>query len=180
MKKQSAQLLILVTILILCVGGYFAVRSLPEETEVTSESYTVSQIDKETVVEISYLNEGEIIELKKEDDTWSLVSDPSIALEQSKIDTMLGYVCSISTDTVIEGVDSLEEYGLTNPSNTICLTLEDGSAVQFLIGDYMDMTGDYYLLLAGDVNVYTVSSYIPSAFEKSVEDLTATEEESTT
>ena len=39
----------------------------------------------------------------------------------------------------------------------------------------MDMTGEYYALVAGDSKVYTISSYIASIFEKSLDDLIAVE-----
>ena len=177
MRKQNIQMLVLVSILVLCILGYLLVKAMPEEeTQVNSQSHMVTNVIQEDVVEISYLYEGDIIELAKENDMWVVKENMAWNLEQSMIDIMLGYICSITTDTVIEDPQSLEEYGLLNPSNTICLTLSDGGVVQLLIGDYINMTGEYYALLAGDANVYTVSSYIPMAFEKSVEELLVIEE----
>lgn len=176
MKKQNAQMLLLITILILCICGYFIVKSIPEETEVISESYTVSSVAQEEVIGMSYLYEGNIVDLIKEKDTWTVKDNEELSLDQSIIENMLGYVCSITTDTKIDSPEALADYGLSNPSNTICLTLKDESVVQLLIGDYIDMTGEYYVLLAGDANVYTISSYIPVAFEKSVDELIAEEE----
>ena len=174
MKKQNAQMIVLLTVLILCVCGYFVVKEIPEEeTEVASQSYTVSNVDQSNVIGMSYFYEGEIINLAKENDVWILEDDKTLSLDQSVIENMLGYVCSITTDTVIEEPESLAEYGLSNPSNTVCLTLSDESVVQLLIGDYMDLTGEYYALLAGDSKVYTIPSYIAAAFEKSIDDLIA-------
>lgn len=173
MKKQKRQLIIIICILVLCVGGYLGAKNIPkeEDIEVGTENHTVTSINQDEVTEISYLYEGEIIEIIKEEDVFKYKADKSLALDQSVISNMLSYVCSIDTDTVIENPDSLAEYGLTNPKNTICLTLADGRVVQLLIGDYLDITGEYYILLAGDAKVYTVSSYIPASFEKSVDDL---------
>lgn len=39
----------------------------------------------------------------------------------------------------------------------------------------MDMTGEYYALVAGDSKVYKISSYIASVFEKSLDDLIVVE-----
>ena len=176
MKKQNAQMIVLVTVLILCICGYFIVKAMPEEeTEVSSEAYTVVNVDQNDVKGISYFYEGKIIDLVKENEVWTLEEDPELEVDQSIIETMLEYICYISTDTVIESPESLAEYGLSNPSNTVCLTLSDNSVVQVLIGDYMDMTGEYYALVAGDSKVYTISSYIASIFEKSLDDLIAVE-----
>lgn len=179
MKKQKVQMIIVLCILVLGVGGYMAAKNMPKEDETTvvSENHTVTNVAQDDVVEMTYLYEGSIIELVKENDVWKSKEDKSLTLNQTQIETMLGYVCSISTDTVIPDPESLAEYGLTNPTNTICLTLSDGSIVQVLIGDYLDITGENYILLAGDAQVYTVSSYIATSFEKSLDDLIEVVEE---
>ena len=181
MKKQKRQFFIIVCILVFCVGGYLIAKNIPkeEETTVGTESRTVTSITQSEVSGLSYLYEGNIIELIKEDGIWKSSEDKNLSLDQTVISNMLSYVCSITTDTVIENPESLAEYGLTNPENTISLTLADGSLVQLLIGDYLDINGEYYALLAGDTNVYTISSYIPSTFNKSLDMLIVTEEETT-
>lgn len=181
MKKQKRQFVIILFILILCVGGYFAAKKIPaeEETTVGTLNRTVTSVVQENVTELSYIYEGDIIELVKEEDVWKSKEDKSLSLDQTAVTNMLSYVCSITTDTVIESPESVSEYGLVNPQNTISLTLADGSNVQLMIGDYLDITGEYYAQLAGDANVYTISNYIPSAFNKALDLLTVTEEETT-
>lgn len=181
MKKQKKQFSLIICILVLCAGGYFAAKKLPDEekTTVGTKSHTVTSITQEEVAELSYLYEGNIIELIKEGDVWKSKEDMRLSLDQTVISNMLSYVCSITTETVIENPESLAEYGLTNPENTICLTLSDGSNVQLLVGDYLDITGEYYALVAGDTNVYTISSYIPSTFNKALDMLVETQEETT-
>lgn len=181
MKKQKRQFFIIVCILVLCVGGYLVAKYIPEEEETTvgTESHTVTSIVEDNVTGLSYLYEGDIVDLIKEDDVWKSSEDKSLSLDQTVVSNMLSYVCSITTETVIENPENISEYGLNNPQNTICLTLVDGSSVQLLIGDYLDIAGAYYAQLAGDANVYTVSSYIPSAFSKSLDMLIVTEEETT-
>ena len=179
MKKQKIQMIFILCILVLCVGGYLAAKNMPkEEAEtVVSESHTVTNVTQTDVVEMTYLYEGDIVELVKENDEWKSKEDVSLTLNQTLITTMLGYVCQITSYTIITDVEALADYGLTNPSNTICLTLNDGSVVQVLVGDYLDITGDNYILLAGDPNVYTISSYTVNSFQKSLDDLIAEEEE---
>lgn len=178
MKKQNAQMIILLTILLLCVCGYFLVKMMPkEDEEVISDSYTVTNVVQEDVVGMSYLHEGKIVELIKENNIWKVKENCSLNLDQTVIEGMLGDICSITTDTVIEEPETLAEYGLSNPSNTVCLTLSDQSIIQVLIGDYVDLTAEYYALLAGDSKVYTIPSYVAVTFEKSVEELLVKEEE---
>ena len=182
MKKQKKQFFIIICILVLCVGGYFVAKNLPdeeEETTVGTQSHTVTSIVQDNVTGLSYLYEGDIVDLVKEDGVWKSSEDKSLSLDQTAVSNMLSYACSITTETVIENPESVSEYGLTNPQNTICLTLTDGSSVQLLIGDYLDIAEAYYAQLAGDANVYTIANYIPSAFSKSLDMLVAAEEETT-
>ena len=178
MKKQKKQFFIIICILVLCVGGYLVAKNLPdkEETTVGTESHTVTSIVQDNVTGLSYLYEGDIVDLVKEDGVWKSNEDKSLSLDQTAISNMLSYVCSITTDTVIENPESVSEFGLTNPENTICLTLADGSSVQLLVGDYLDIAEAYYAQLAGDTNVYTIANYIPSTFSKSLDMLVAEEE----
>lgn len=180
MKKQKKQFLFIIVILILFVAGYLIAGNLPdeEETVIGTESHNVTSIVQENVTEISYMYEDDIVELIKEEDVWKSKEDKSLSLDQSVISTMLSYICSITTDTVIENPNDVRDYGLINPANTITLTLEDNSSVQLLIGDYLELTGQYYAQLSGDPNVYMISSYIPSYFNKSVDMLIITEETS--
>ena len=181
MKKQRIQIWILLCVLTVCIFGYLAAKKLAKEEaleEVTDEQ-TVTNVEKEKVKELSYLYEGEMIELVKNADVWKAKADSTLELEQELIDTMVGYVCNISTDTVIEEPEELVNYGLSNPVNTICLTLDDESVIQVLIGDYMELTGEYYALVSGDPKVYTISSYIVTDFEKALDDLIVEEESST-
>ena len=180
MKNQKRQFLLIICILILCVGGYSVAKNVPkeEETTVGTESHTVTSITESEVTEISYLCEGDIIELVKEDDVWKSKEDKNLSLQQTTVTTMLSYVCSITTDTIIENPENTDEFGLKNPENSICITLANGNVVQINIGDYLEITGEYYAQIAGDANVYTISSYIPSYFHKSIDMLVETGEES--
>ena len=154
------------------------VKNLPDEEETTvgTQSHTVTSIVQEDVTGVTYLYEGNTVDLVKEDGIWKSNDDKSLSLDQTAVSNMLSYVCSITTDTVIENPDSVSEFGLGNPSNTICLTLADGSSIELLVGDYLDIAQAYYAQLAGDTNVYTISNYIPSAFSKSLEMLVVEEE----
>lgn len=175
MKKQKMQTIILLVLLVICVLGYLITKKMPdeEETQVSSEKQTVTNVDKEKVIGLSYLCEGKIIELTKTENGWKAENDITLELEQETVETMLGYACNITTDTVIDEPEELANYGLSNPANTICLTLEDECVIQILIGDCMEMTGEYYVLLAGDPKVYTISEYIVTNFEKTLEELVA-------
>lgn len=183
MKKQKIQFIGVLCILVLCIAGYFLAKDLKTKQEKAdtedSAKTNVTQVTEDDVVKMEYLYDGKNISLVKKEDTWYDEADQSIVLSQSDINGMLSYACNITASTVIDEPESLDSYGLSNPSNTISLTLSDGSVVQILIGDYLDITGEYYAMIPGDSNVYTVSSYVATSFEKSIEDLLDTTDATT-
>ncbi|WP_320912192.1 DUF4340 domain-containing protein, partial [Eisenbergiella porci] len=79
--------------------------------------------------------------------------------------------------------ENLAEYGLDNPAGTITAVLENGSSVILHVGNKNDITGDYYVRLEGNSQVYAVSSYIVTAFDREaadfIEETPETTEEST-
>lgn len=180
MKKQKIQLIFFAVILILCASGYFLIKNVNEkkaaEKVEDTDTISVTKINQNDVTEIEYIYNGETIDFVKEGDTWKYKEDKTIPILQSEITTMLGYVCSITSDTQIDAPSDLSVYGLKNPSNTVSITLSDGSVVQVMIGDYLSINGMYYAMTTGDSNVYTIPSYTATCFDKSVEDLTETQE----
>lgn len=176
MKKQRIQLILIVIVLILLIGGYFWVKNMNTQKEADkkneSSAVSVTNVVQDDVTEMEYLKDGKTITLIREGTLWYDKEDKGITLQQSDINTMLSYACSISTETVIEQPQELSEYGLDNLYNTISLTLKDSSVVQIMIGDYLSISGEYYAMTSGDSMVYTIPSYYVSAFDKSIEDLT--------
>ncbi len=68
------------------------------------------------------------------------------------------------------------EYGLEEPANTISITTDEGTTVIFF-GFENEFTGDYYIMLENDNKIYMTTSTVVSAYEVTVEDLIAEEEE---
>ena len=119
----------------------------------------------------------------KEDDTWYNADDREMNLDQTEISALINNIDHITTDTVVETPENLAEYGLDNPAGTITAVLENGSSVILHVGNKNDITGDYYVRLEGNSQVYAVSSYIVTAFDREpadfIEETPETTEEST-
>lgn len=71
--------------------------------------------------------------------------------------------------------DTLSDYGLDTPSNTI--TMADGTnTVTLLLGNKNEMLSQYYVKREEEDTVYLVSVSLETVFGKSVGDLTEVEE----
>lgn len=182
MKKQKNQIIVVGVILILLVISYVFVKKMnfDDTTEEETESYTITNLSDDDVVKMQYTNNQKQLEFVKEDDTWHTTEDESLTLDQDAISTMISYACNITCKTQIVKPEDLSQYGLMEPANTIVLTLSNQDTVTIYIGDYITMTGEYYLMKEGDENVYAVDSYYASSFEKSLDDLLVQETDTST
>ena len=178
MKKQKIQLIIIGIILIFVVAAYTIIKNSgsSQEEETKTVNINVTNVTEGDVTELEYIYQGKTMDFVKQKDTWYYKGDKNIPIVQSDITNMVSYACSISTNTVIEQPEELKNYGLENPTNTVSLTLQDGSVVQIMIGDYLSITGDYYAMVTGDSSIYTIASYYATCFEKSIDELTEQEE----
>lgn len=190
-KKQTRHFLYMIIALVVCVTGYFVIDSYchKQKEQEEEESKNIAEENKTVVFEmksvddvtaVSYMADGEKIRLFKDSDgVWKCDAGSEFKINKSIVtSTMLNkFVCVIS-DQIIESPENTAQYGFDNPQNKIAIKKSDGNSYVFTIGAQNKFDTDkYYMMIAGDDNVYIVDSDIPSAFTNSPEDL---KEEETT
>lgn len=177
MKRQKKQFLILVILFILCVAAYVGIRiynqkqSEKEEAKEAAEKITLTDLKSDDITAFSYQYEDQTLEFVKEEDTWYYNKDKTILIDSSKITSMLSGILSVEATDKITDYDSLSDYGLDNPSNTITVTTADGTTT-LKAGSENTMLSEYYLMKDEDQTVYLSSTSVGASFAKSVEDLT--------
>lgn len=186
MDKQKKQLMITIILLLVLVAGYFGVKAYNQnqngEEETESESYILTVIDSDGITSFSYYVEDVLLKYVKSGDEWKYEEDDTVDLDESSVTTLLLKICAITSDTCIADYDTLKEYGLDEPQDTITITTEQGDMVLH-IGNENAFDGGYYVMLDNDTNVYMISGTVVDAFDATVEDLTVeveTETESST
>ena len=96
---------------------------------------------------------------------------------------LLSQISSITTqETVVESPEDLAQYGLEEPFRTIEAKFADGTSVTILAGSESPLLSKYYIQVQDDPNVYLISSYIVTDFDKTAEEFVeeeTTEEEET-
>lgn len=176
MKKQKIQLIVLVVLGLVCVGGYFLIRSLnfEEETEETETVITDFAAEDVTALAVS----GDVtLDFTKEDGSWKENSIPEEPIVQGEVDTLVDRIAHLTTtETVLEAPSDLAQYGLAEPFRTVTATLSDQTKTVIHMGNESTLLGKYYIQVEGDDRVYLVSAYIVSGFEKAPEDFVEEEE----
>lgn len=178
MKKQKIQLLVLLAVCVLCVGGYFLIRSHDFETKEELPEVSVTDFNKDDVTELTVSGDNALKLVKGGDGVWTEASIPEEPIQQESVNMLLSEIDNITTsETVIESPEDLSQYGLDEPFRTITATLSDGTTVTIHAGAKSDLLSKYYVKTEGSKTVYMVDSYIVEDFAKTPQELI--EEETT-
>lgn len=175
MKKQKKQIVVLAVILIILAAAYFILPKVVKEEEETPESYVVTAMESDAVTKLSFTNEGNAYEFVKEDNKWYLEEDRTLSISQETLNNLVEKAGNITSATKIENVTDFNQYGLDSPLHEVQLTA-NGTEHTIVIGDYNDMTGEYYLCLKGKNTVYTVAGTVVTPFATTLEELVEEEE----
>lgn len=181
-KKQFIGICILV---VLCVAAYFGLKvynekaAEKEQQEAEEKKIEAFSIDKEKVNSFSYQVDGNTITFEKEEDIWYYKEDHSISIDQDAISTMLESAAEVTAEQKLENVEDISEYGFDSPTNILTFEMEDGTRT-ITIGMQNEITSEYYIMDNNSDAIYVVQTNLNATFSKSVEDVTAEEEEEST
>lgn len=184
MKKQKIQMILILVVLVLCIGAYFLVSHMAKQEEQkqkdseTGGQTTIVEIDADKVDAFSYEVDGKTYACTRDGDDWKYDDDNSLQLDVNSINTMLEKLNGVIALETLDSYDSLSDYGLDKPQNTISVTVGDKTTT-FYIGDYNDMVSEYYLKMEGDDAVYLVDSTLKDTFSKTVDTLVKEEDTET-
>ena len=185
MKKQKIQMLVIVVILLLCIVAYFlATRYAKQQEQRDKDSETQGQvnltvIDPDDVDAFSYIADGTTYSYTKNKDTWTCENDTSLKMDAYSIATLLGNLKKITAAEAIDDYDSIADYGLDQPQNTITVTCGNETTT-IDIGDYNEMLQEYYIKISGDDKIYLADSTLKDAFSKKPDTMVQQEESTET
>lgn len=185
MKKQKIQMLVIVVILLLCIVAYFlATRYAKQQEQRDKDGETQGQvnltvIDPDDVDAFSYIADGTTYSYTKNKDTWTCENDTSLKMDADSIATLLGNLKKITAAEAIDDYDSIADYGLDQPQNTITVTCGNETTT-IDIGDYNEMLQEYYIKISGDDKIYLADSTLKDAFSKKPDTMVQQEESTET
>ena len=150
-----------------------------QEEKDEEETIVVANVDYNEIVAFSYNYNEEEYDFVKSEEVWNYSQMTEFDVDEALVENMLSVTASLLAQEYFTDYESLETYGLDVPQKTISLTLSDGSAVKFLIGNYNEIMGYYYLMVEGDSNLYMVDDTLLSTFDVSYTNLEYIEETET-
>lgn len=183
MEKQKKQLIAMLAVLVVAVVAFFAVSKISkaqDEAEEETVEYAVNDLDGDAVTRLIFTNStAGTISLSKVGDEWIYEDDKTVDIDESEVESLIGKVAGLTSENKIENVTDLSQYGLDEPTGTIMIS--DGTnSCTILVGSYNTMMTTNYICLESDkTTVYTTKNSYVSAFEVTVDDITAEEETET-
>lgn len=184
MKKRGLAVVTGVLVLCLLLGVYIWLKNRNETQETASEA-TEENEDAEEVVAISKddvsgfsfnIEDGQVTWVK-EDENWILSGQEDFPVDESKVESKLVLLSSITSERTLDGIENLKDYGLEDPVNTITVEMKDGTTHKIVVGDKNPSTNHTYIYLNDEKNViYTVEQNLGELFSGTIYDFSVSEE----
>ena len=178
---KGNMLALLAAVLLVCIGGY-ALLSRPDGNagadEPAEEAITVAAIPAETVRELAWEYAARELVFQTDGTAWTCVSEQHFPMNQesTRFDRMLNALSEVTALRQMDLPGDPAEYGLEVPATVIRVTLEDGTAHNFTVGDRNALAGAYYVQYDGTDAVYLIAPELAEAFSCGLFDLVDTDE----
>lgn len=160
MKKQTRTLAVLAVLVVVCLGGYFALKGWNQAQEEAEHTYLARITD---VSRITYDKDGlEMSFTYDGDGLWTYDGDETFPLNADDLDAIGALFESLEAQKVIREPEALSSYGLDAPRRIVTVEGqpaddESASSVTLLLGDEVD--SNCYVMVEGEEDtVYTISS----------------------
>lgn len=177
MKSKTVKMVLAVAVLAVSCGAYAGVKNYVsvQETQTNEAeedtSTSVVSVSQNEIKSVGFLIDKKEVVFEKDGDSWVKQDEKEFPVNQTMIENAVSSVSSIETDRVLEDVENLEQYGLSNPSNTIKIETTETTEITLRIGDKNESAGQYYVSKDDDRNtVYLVNSAIVEPFMKELYD----------
>ena len=103
---------------------------------------------------------------------WYWTNDREFPLDQAAVEKIVHLVESVHPQQTITDGDTLEAYGLTEPSATLTLTASDGTQTTFDFGRTTIDGDSYYILMNGqETPVYIIADDLYKAISRGIYDM---------
>ena len=172
MKRQK-RMMILLGILAVCTAGTVAVSRIDFEEKMSETQTAIIDIDSADITRLAWNYEEEVSFVRK-DGEWQYEADEKMAVDQELLDEIAENLSQITSDKMVEEVQALSVYGLSEPSYSITVETEE-ETYEIQIGDETFSDGEIYISI-GDDYVYLTDAELTDEIAYSLLDCVQKEE----
>lgn len=166
---KGKTLLCLLALLLLCMGGY-ALLSRPAgdapAAQSPDETVDTLGISRDTVTALAWESAARELVFSRDTGLWHCTSEKHFPTDTDspRFTAMLSALEDTAVLRYLDSPGDPADYGLDAPANTIRVTLADGTEHRFVIGDWNDLAGGYYVCRDDDPGVWVLGPALAEAF----------------
>ena len=172
--KKLQKLVVLLAVLVVLVGAYFAVTYFTKDPEpIDIEEIAVFTAQPDTLSSLSWDYQGQTVTINQTEAGWVVDGQDQFPLDQGLPKVMASRLQKlVGLSTLTEFDPDPKTYGLDQPELTIRIAQTDGNTTTLSIGTYSTAVGGYYLKSdkAPD-KLYIVEESLLTAFRYGLYDL---------
>lgn len=176
MHRQRKQFIAVIAILVIFIGAYVGMHMYNNKQEKKTaakeeaDKTYITKVKAEDITAFSYQYSEGTLTFTKADDTWSCKEDENVDIDESKVTTLLGNLENLEAEEIVENPEDLSDYGFDTPTNVITFTTEEGTTT-LTVGMENSIISQYYVSADSSEKLYLVSTAMPEAFQKPLQDL---------
>ncbi len=164
--KQKRTLLILLTAVVLLIAVLLGVRAAKNRAQQAEQDAAAAAAAAGVITdaassykELSYHNGNATLSFALNDDgQWYWTNDPDFPLDQDYLIKIVNTLSALKPQQTITEGDTLDAYGLDEPSQTLTATSDNGQTTTIALGNATSDGNSYYMLMNGsETPVYIIS-----------------------
>lgn len=172
--KRERKLIILSGVLVVCVAGAVVVSRIDFEEKMTGTETTIVDVDSADITYLAWNYEDDQMAFTREDGEWAYETDEKMSVDQELLNEIAENLSDITSDKMVEEVQSLSVYGLSDPAYNITIKTAD-ETWEIAVGDETFSDGEVYIS-KGDDYVYLTDSVLVDDISYSLLDCVQKEE----
>ena len=172
--KRERKLMILSGVLVVCVAGAVVVSRIDFEEKMTGTETTIVDVDSADITYLAWNYEDDQMAFTREDGEWTYETDAKMSVDQELLDEIAENLSDITSDKMVEEVQSLSVYGLSDPAYNITIKTADDTW-EIAVGDETFSDGEVYIS-KGDDYVYLTDAGLVDDISYSLLDCVQKEE----
>lgn len=160
LKRKNMKRLLLILLALLLV--YFMTSQYMswkenQEQETEKENLSVTNIDEDAILSITYTDGQTTMGFELNDDTWLYDDDDTFPLRQSYMSELVGEIKQLIAERTIDELEPASEYGLEDPTYTVAITDAEGAVTTVKYGK-LTANYNYYVTADGGESVFEIDS----------------------
>ena len=129
--KRERKLMILSGVLVVCVAGAVVISRIDFEEKMTGTETTIVDVDSADITYLAWNYEDDQMAFTREDGEWTYEADAKMSVDQELLDEIAENLSDITSDKMVEEVQNLGVYGLSDPDYNITIKTADEETTMY-------------------------------------------------